>query len=108
MRAFIFNPFTDNFDAVDKYPVGTATLVAGTVTVTTANIDTNSIIFLTGQNISGTAGELSVSSITAGTSFTITSSSNTDTRSVAWIIFENAPAVIPSAGPWLSLGFSNV
>lgn len=68
--------------------MGVATLVAGTVTVNTTAVTANSRIMLTGQNSSGTHGELTVSARTAGTSFVITSSSGTDTRQIAWIIFE--------------------
>jgi hypothetical protein len=71
--------------------MGVATLVAGTVTVSTTKVTASSRIFLTGQNSSGTHGELTVSARTAGTSFTITSSSGTDTRSVAWLIMEPSP-----------------
>lgn len=106
MYKYIFNAIEGQFDLVTDYPKGTATLTAGTVTVLTTSVDANSIIFLTGQNTSGTAGELSVSALSAGVSFTITSSSNTDTRSIAWVIMENAPVV--STGPWLSLGLANV
>lgn len=68
--------------------MGVATLVAGTVTVSTTAVTATSRIMLTGQDSSGTAGELTVSARVAGTSFTITSTSGTDTRTVAWIIFE--------------------
>jgi hypothetical protein len=71
--------------------MGVSTLVAGTVTVSTTAVTATSRILLTGQNSSGTHGELTVSARTAGTSFTITSSSATDTRSVAWIIMDPAP-----------------
>lgn len=71
--------------------MGSATLVAGTVTVNTTAVTANSRIFVMGQNSSGAHGELTISARVAGTSFTITSSSATDTRSVAWMIFEPAP-----------------
>lgn len=71
--------------------MGAATLVAGTVTVNNTLVTANSRIFLTGQNSSGTHGELTISARSAGTSFTITSSLATDTRSVAWLIVEPAP-----------------
>jgi hypothetical protein len=70
--------------------MGIATLVAGTVVVPTTAVTANSRILLTGQNASGTAGSLGVSARTAGTSFTVLSTSNTDTRSVAWFIIEPA------------------
>jgi hypothetical protein len=70
---------------------GLATLVAGTVTVSTTAVTANSRIYLTGQgDTAGTEGWLRVSARTAGTSFTITSSSGTDTSTVAWMIVEPA------------------
>jgi hypothetical protein len=70
--------------------MGVATLVAGTVTVSNTRVQANSRIFLTGQNSSGTHGELAVSARAAGTSFTITSSNAADTRDIAWMIIEPA------------------
>lgn len=70
--------------------MGTATLVAGTATVNTTKVTANSRIFLDNQALGGTAGFLRVSARTAGTSFTITSSSGTDTSTVAWMIVEPA------------------
>lgn len=70
--------------------MGTATLVAGTVVVSTTKVTANSRIFLTNQSLGGTAGFLRVSARTAGTSFTILSSSGTDTSAVAWMIVEPA------------------
>lgn len=68
--------------------MGIATLVGGTVTVSNTLVTANSRIMLTGQNSSGAHGELTISARTPGTDFTITSTSATDTRDVAWIIFE--------------------
>jgi hypothetical protein len=68
--------------------MGTATLVAGTVTVSTTRVTANSRIFLTAQNTGGTPGALRVSARTAGTSFTVTSTSGSDTSTVAWMIVE--------------------
>lgn len=67
---------------------GVATLVAGAVTVANTSVTANSRIFLTSQADGGTPGFLRVSARTAATSFTITSSSGTDTSSVAYEIFE--------------------
>ena len=67
---------------------GTAVLVAGTVTVADTAVTASSRIFLTGQADGGTPGFLRVSARTAGRSFTITSSSDTDTSTVAYEIFE--------------------
>ncbi len=69
--------------------VGTATLVAGTVTVNTNKVATNSIIILTKNTTSGGIGtQLTVpsASIVDGVSFTINSSSGTETSTVNWFI----------------------
>lgn len=70
--------------------MGTATLTLGAATVSTTEVTANSRIFLTSQADGGTAGFLRVSARTAGTSFAITSSSGTDTSTVAWLIVEPA------------------
>ncbi|MFI9235773.1 hypothetical protein [Streptomyces sp. NPDC053079] len=70
--------------------MGTATLVAGAATVATTKVTANSRVFLTSQVDGGTPGWLRVSARSAGTSFTVTSSSNTDTSTVAWLIVEPA------------------
>lgn len=67
---------------------GTATMVAGTVTVPNTSVTANSRIFLTNDSPGGTAGFLSVSAKVAGTSFTILSSNVADTSVVAYEIFE--------------------
>jgi hypothetical protein len=74
-------------DGTNRY-MGVATLVAGTVTVANTKVQTNSRIFLSGQDSSGTHGELTVSARTAGTSFTITSTNAADTRQVSWLMIE--------------------
>lgn len=67
--------------------LGTAVLVAGTVTVSTTAVTANSKIFLTCGVVGGTQGILSVGTIVAGTSFVINSSNAADTSSINWIIF---------------------
>lgn len=67
---------------------GVATLVAGQVVVANTSITATSRIFLTSQQDGGTPGWLRVSARTAGTSFTIQSSSGSDTSVVAYEIFE--------------------
>jgi hypothetical protein len=69
---------------------GAATLVGGTVTVSNTSVTANSRILVTSQVDGGTPGWLRVSARTASTSFTITSSSGTDTSTVAYQIFEPA------------------
>lgn len=71
--------------------MGRATLVGGTVTVNTTAVSANSEVFLTCQTPGGTPGFLRVSARVAGTSFTILSSSGTDTSVVAWMIVEPSP-----------------
>lgn len=70
--------------------MGTATLVGGAATVATTKVTANSRILLTSQADGGTPGFLRVSARVAGTSFTITSGSGTDTSAVAWLILEPA------------------
>jgi hypothetical protein len=76
---------------------GTATLVAGTVTVANTSVTANSRIFLSGGalNASTAIGELDASTITAGTSFVIRSltagavtTQAGDLRTVFYEIFE--------------------
>jgi hypothetical protein len=72
--------------------MGIATLVAGTVVVSTTAVGTNSRIFLTHQTL-GTITVpvgIAVSARTAGTSFTILSGNLTDTSTVAWMIVDPA------------------
>ena len=72
--------------------MGVATLVGGTVTVSTTKVTANSRIQLTPQTL-GTILRpvgVGVTARTAGTSFTITSMDITDTSDVAWVIYEPA------------------
>ncbi|MFF9279503.1 glycosyl hydrolase family 28-related protein [Streptomyces griseosporeus] len=69
--------------------MGVATLAAGTVTVANTSVTATTRVAVFRQTTGGTPGHLSVTR-TAGTSFTITSSSGTDTSTVAWILFEPA------------------
>jgi len=69
--------------------VGTATLAGGTIVVATTAVTASSLIFVSRNTAAGTTGELSApeASIVAGTSFTIDSTSGTDTSTVNyWII----------------------
>lgn len=65
---------------------GRATLVAGTVTISTAEVIASDRILLTCVLVGGTQGILSVGTITAGTSFVINSSNAADTSTVYWRI----------------------
>lgn len=63
-----------------------AAMVAGTTTINTTAVTAASVIILTYATAAGTQGFLRVGVITAGTSFTIVSSSGTDTSTVNWWI----------------------
>jgi hypothetical protein len=64
---------------------GSATLVGGTVSVAMASISASAIVLLTEQS----ATPLAVGAVvTAGTGFTITSTSNTDTSVVAYQVLD--------------------
>lgn len=69
---------------------GTATLVAGTVTVSNTSVTANSRIFISRSTAGGTLGHLSYTKI-AATSFTVTSTSATETSSFDYAIFEPSP-----------------
>ena len=69
--------------------MGQATLVGGTVTVNTNQVNANSRIFLSVETAGGTQGFLSYTEI-IGTSFTINSTSATETSIVNWLIMEAA------------------
>ena len=69
---------------------GVATLASGSVVVANTKVTATSHIILTGNADGGTPGWVRVSARTAGTSFTITSSSATDTSTIAYQIFEPA------------------
>lgn len=68
--------------------MGTATLAAGTVTVNTTAITATSVVQLTTQTPGGTVGSPYVNARTAGTSFTIKSTSASDTSTVGWRILD--------------------
>lgn len=79
------------FSLVGAAQCGTAQLngASGTVTVSTTAVATGDQILLTYTSIPGAltnSGTLSVSAIVNGTSFTITSSSATDSSYVNWLI----------------------
>jgi len=68
-------------------PQGTTTLNTGAATVAISTITSTSRIFLTIQSPGGTPGAVYVNTITAGTGFTIRSTSSTDASLVAWMIW---------------------
>ncbi len=70
--------------------MGVSTLIGGTLVVANTSITANTRIFLTCQVPGGTPGFLRVSARSAGASFTILSSSGTDTSQVGWLLIEPA------------------
>ncbi|MEU4920174.1 glycosyl hydrolase family 28-related protein [Streptomyces parvus] len=69
--------------------MGVATLAAGTRVVANTSVTANTRVATFRQAAGGTLGHLSTTKV-AGTSFTINSSSNTDTSIVAWVLYEPA------------------
>lgn len=67
---------------------GQTTLVGGTKVVADPAITANSKVFLSVHSVGGTAGWLQQSNRTPGTSFTILSSSGTDTSVIDYLIVE--------------------
>ena len=65
--------------------LGTSTLVAGTVTVANTSAVTADKLFLSRATTGGTTGHLSYT-LSSGTSFTINSTSNTDTSTINWLL----------------------
>lgn len=70
--------------------MGVATLAAGTVTVANTSVTATTRILLTVNTPGGTVGTPYVSARTAGTSFTITSTSGADTSTVGYFLVEPA------------------
>ncbi|MFD6324183.1 glycosyl hydrolase family 28-related protein [Streptomyces sp. NPDC058442] len=68
--------------------MGTAVLAAGTRVVNTTAVTASSVVQLTTQIPGGTVGAPYISARTAGTSFTITSTSGSDTSTVGWRILD--------------------
>lgn len=66
------------------------TLVAGVKVVNTTAVSTGDIVLLSCTALGGTVGTPSISSISNGVSFTITSSSNADTSTYSWVIIKQA------------------
>lgn len=77
---------TRNSAGTDK-TIGNATLVGGTVTVSTTSALAGSFVHLTRKTAGGTIGTSFTYTISAGVSFTITSDNVLDTSVVTWQIF---------------------
>ncbi len=71
----------------DATKSGVATLIGGTVVIANTTILASSYLRLTAQNVSGTAGHLSIV-LNPGVGFTINSSNALDTRTIFYEIVE--------------------
>ncbi|MEV3855044.1 glycosyl hydrolase family 28-related protein [Streptomyces sp. NPDC050095] len=71
----------------NKARMGQSVLAAGTVAVANTSVGANTRVATFRQALGGTAGHLSVTK-NNGAGFTIMSSSNTDTSTIAWVLFE--------------------
>lgn len=71
--------------------MGVCTLAAGTCTVANNLVNGTTRIFLTNNTPGGTVGFLRISARVVSTSFTISSSSATDTSTIAWLLIEPSP-----------------
>ena len=70
--------------------MGTATLVGGTIAVANTSVTANTRVFISRSTTGGTVGHLSTTQI-ASTSFTVNSTSFSDTSTVNWLLIEPIP-----------------
>jgi len=75
----------DQLSAIPGITAGTATLVGGTVNVALTSVDDGTVVIVSRLAPGGTLGNLSVPSVTAGSGFTVTSSSGSETSTVSWL-----------------------
>lgn len=75
----------DQLEGIPNLKAGTTALSAGTVNVTLTSVGSGTVILVSRLVPGGTVGSLSVPSATVGSGFTISSSSNTETSTVAWL-----------------------
>lgn len=76
------------FKSVANGRIGTATLVAGTITVANTSVTANSRFVLTGVGTTN-SGFLTLGTVVPGTSFVISSSNAADTRVIQYQIYES-------------------
>ena len=69
--------------------MGTAVLVGGTVTISNTSVTANTLVFLSRKTTGGTPG-FSSYTVSAGSGFTINSSSGADTSTYSYVLFEPA------------------
>lgn len=84
--ADVLTALSNQLGALPAFAWGSANLAAGTVTVNNSQVQASSLVFITRMTPSGTLGVLSVPTIVPGVSFTVTSSSNTETSQIGYLI----------------------
>lgn len=85
------NIFTNgvSFAAGTNKRAGSATLVGGTVTVNNTSVVASDLLMLTRKTSGGTIGTAITYTLSAGTSFTITSDNVLDTSTFSWMLVGN-------------------
>lgn len=81
----VLTEFEAQLSATPAIRQGTAALIAGTVSVTLTSVGSSTVILVSRLTPGGTLGHLSVPVVTVSSGFTISSSSASDTSSVAWL-----------------------
>jgi hypothetical protein len=81
----VLTQFQSQLSGIPAISKGSASLTAGTVSVSLSSVGSTTVLLVSRLVPGGTLGQLSVPVVTAGSGFTITSSSNSETSSVAWI-----------------------
>jgi hypothetical protein len=83
----VLTTFQGQLEGIPAISYGTATLTAGSVSVTLPSVIAGtSVVLVSRMTPGGTIGHLSVPVVSSGSGFTITSSSATDISLVAWLV----------------------
>jgi hypothetical protein len=70
---------------IPSFKAGTATLAAGTVSVSLSSVGSGTVVLVSRMVPGGTVGHLSVPTVSSGSGFTISSTSVSETSVVAWL-----------------------
>jgi hypothetical protein len=82
----VLSAMSTQLGSTPSFAWGSANLAAGTVTVNNSQVLATSIVFIARMSPGGTLGHLAVPTIVAGVSFTVTSSSATETSQIGYLI----------------------
>lgn len=83
--ADVLTAFQAQLSGIPLIRAGTAALTAGTVSVSRSDVTASTVVLVSRLTPGGALGQLSVPSVNSGSGFTVTSSSATETSSVAWL-----------------------